>query len=292
MLTSQFLYNITNTYDRMQTQQNELATGKSLTVPSDNPLAVSQDMSIRQIVTETTGYQNTISAGLSWMNSTTSAMQNIISTLQSIQTDVISGLNSTNQSPAGLAGLTKDAQQLVGGIYQTLDTKQGTRYLFGGTTLNVTPSAAVQAGTASSQAISYQVSQNVSIQVNVSAADLMLQAPAGSADLKTTLSNILTDLKQGNTSAMTQDLADLQSNLNQVININADLGARTRRLTALQNQLTQYSTTMTNEKGVIEGANMAQVITQFQTDQTVYAAALKMGAQVLLPSLVSYLPNG
>jgi flagellar hook-associated protein 3 FlgL len=42
---------------------------------------------------------------------------------------------------------------------------------------------------------------------------------------------------------------------------------------------------------VIEDANEAKVITNFSTDQTVYEAALQMGAQILLPSLVNYLPS-
>lgn len=293
MLNSQFLYNITNIDQRMQTQENEISTGKTLTVPSDNPLGVSQDMSIRQIVAETTGYQSTIVAGMSWTNATAGSMQNIISSLQSLQSIVLSGSSTTSQSAAAKQALSDEAQQLQDGINQTLDMKQGTRYLFGGTQTNTRPSSAVQAGTASNAPISYQVSSGISIEVNVTANSIMLNKPTGASNnLRDTLTNIVNDLKSGSNSALTQDLSDLQDNLAQVINLNADLGARTQRLTALQSQLSQYATTMSNEKGVIEGADMAQAITQFQTDQTVYTAALKMGSQILLPSLVSYLPNG
>jgi flagellar hook-associated protein 3 FlgL len=65
-----------------------------------------------------------------------------------------------------------------------------------------------------------------------------------------------------------------------------------QRMTAIQTQMSQYTATLTNEKGVIEDANMAQVITQFNTDQISYQAALKMGSQILLPTLVSFLPSG
>jgi flagellar hook-associated protein 3 FlgL len=87
-------------------------------------------------------------------------------------------------------------------------------------------------------------------------------------------------------------LKNLQAGMSNVTNLNASLGATIQRVTALQNQMTQYATTMTNQKSTLEDANMAQVITQFSTDQTVYQSALKMGSEVLLPSLVSFLPNG
>ena len=132
---------------------------------------------------------------------------------------------------------------------------------------------------------------NTTIPVNVTASSLFLTTPSGaSSNLQQTLGNIVTDLQAGNTQGLQSDLADLSANLNNVVNANADLGTRINRLTALQNQMTQYSTTMTNQKGVIEDANMAKVITQFNTDQTVYTAALKMGAQILLPALVNFLP--
>lgn len=282
----------------MQGLENELSSGKILNQPSDNPTAVSQDMSIRQVLTETSGYQSTISSGLSWMKNTSGAIQNIISALQAIQTDVTAGLNGSNQSSGSFQALAADVQQIEAGINQTLDTKQGSRYLFGGTQSfgssgsPASPSAAVQSGTATGGAINYQVSQNISIQVNVTAVSIMLTPPSGSNNLKQTLSNIIQHLQSGNAAALSGDLSDLESNLNQVTNLNAGLGATIRQATALQSQLNQYATTMSNEKGVIEGADMAKVITQFQTDQTVYTAALKMGAQLLLPSLVNYLPNG
>jgi len=289
MMTQQFLSNITNDNQRMSQLEQELSTGKQLNSPSDNPLAVSQDMGIRAILSQTQGYQSTISAGLTWMNNTSGALQSMISGLQTIRTQVVEGLNGTSNTSAIQNALANSVQQLTAGIYQTLDSQQGNRYLFGGTQTGTAPTASLSGA---SGPLNYQVANNNTIQVNVTASSLFLTTPAGASNnLQQTLANIATNLQSpGNMSALQTDLKDLSANLNNVVNANADLGTRINRLTALQNQMTQYSTTMTNQKGVIEDANMAQVITQFNTDQTVYTAALKMGAQILLPTLVSFLP--
>lgn len=439
MLTQQFLYNLTNDSQNLQTLQNELSSGKTLNSPSDNPLAVSQDMAVRTTLSETSGYQNSISAGLSWMNNSSSALQSMISSLQSIQGNLLQAVDTSNQNASAINGIAQTTKQLVNQVYGVLDTKQGNRYLFSGTQTDssaatyvqsnpgsiydaaqnalMTPGTATTSGgvsqvqpagaitttisdpnhllpagtplqlvmtatsinaqgvigggalkivtagspsqtlfsgnlagassgssvtltntagqsisltmgkvfdaTASSgsgsysqtdsltpvsgqgQNLNYQVAQSVSMPVNVTAAALFQTIPqGGSATLQSTLSTLVsslntlsTDLSTGNSKDAQVQLANLKTassnlgaNLTQVVNANADLGARNQRLQALQNQMSQYTQTLKNQKSNLEDANMAQVITQISTDQNVYQAALKMGSEVLLPSLISFLP--
>lgn len=433
MMTQQFLYNITNQNQQMQTLENELSTGKSLNQPSDNPLGVSQDMAIRASLSETTSYLSTIQSGLSWMQNTSSALTQIGTALQSLQSTVLEGINSTSQNPSSLQALSQTAQQVSSAIYQELNAKQGDSYLFGGLQTTVAPSSTTSApfatvsttegsmsmisnsftttnssnmtdtgtpiattisdpsiilsqsqpyelqasesvnsagtvtsgtinlinpftgaliasgslaGTTSGSivtltavsgtsqltltlgnpvsivsgtsgsftitdilapssdiiagfslvsgatgSINFNVAPSVTVPTNVTA-DQIMQAGASGTDLQSTLKNISSDLLDGNTTALQSDLSDLQNNITNVTNISADVGSRIQQLTALQNQLTNYQSVLTNQKGVIQSANMAQVISQFNTDQTVYSAALKMGSEILLPSLISYLPNG
>ncbi|RIV20816.1 flagellin [Alicyclobacillaceae bacterium I2511] len=288
MLTQNFLYNITSTNQQMQKLENELSTGKTLNQPSDNPVAVAQDMAVRADLSQTTGYQSTINTALSWMNNTSSALQNIISALQGVQTDVTTAMNGTNQTPAGLTALGEDVAGLQHQVESVLDTQQGASYLFGGSN-NTAPQSGNYA--ISNGSIQYQIGSASTdlVTVNVTANQIM---NTGTSGLENTLNQIGSDLNSQNTANLSSDLQNLESNLNNVININAQVGANIQQATAMQNQLNQYATTMSNEKGVIEGANMAQVITQFQTDQTVYTAALQMGSYLLLPSLSNYLPNG
>lgn len=451
MLTQQFLYNLTNNSQRLQQLQNELSSGKVLNSPSDNPLAVSQDMAIRTTLQQTNSYQSTISSGLSWMKTTSSAVQTIISNLQTLQGNVLQGINATNQNPSALNGLAQTAQQLVNQVYSTLQTKAGNRYVFGGEQTQTDPSTyastntqaiqdafdtpgagtgssgvsssspaspiasslsdpnhllqpgvqyslklnatsvasngVVQAGTiqivdpsgntvanaaiSSSTApgatvtlsgtgsqkgqtlsltlgktfqlasgtttgtytqtdaltatngttsdLNLQVAPGVELPVNLRATSMLLTIPQGANQtLQSTLNDVVNNLNglskdaasiQSSSSSAAQlqtaqtdfqtrqanlqtDLANLTANTDNVTNLNAGLGARMQRLQALQQQMSQYSKTLSNQQSNLEDANMAQVITQFSTDQNVYQAALKMGAEVMLPSLISFLPNG
>ncbi len=299
MMTQQFLYNLTQDAQRMQNAQVQMSTGKVLNQPSDNPLAVSQVMSVNATLSQITANQSTISAGLTWMKNSSAAIQSIISQLQQVQGTVLQGLNAPSNSASGDAALSQTAKQLAEAVNQVLDSKQGNRYLFGGTATATAPSGYAGYGGAASappgatQPIAYTIMSGVQVNVNATAGAMFLTTSAGAtSDLQGTLQSIVTDLANGNHAALSQDLSNLNANLNQVVNINADLGTRIQRMTSAQNLMNQYSQRMTTQKGVIVDANMAQVITQFNTDQTVFQAALKMGAGILLPSLVSYLPNG
>ncbi|SIS50984.1 flagellin N-terminal helical domain-containing protein [Alicyclobacillus vulcanalis] len=316
MEQAQFLFNLENINTAMQKVQQQLSTGKTLNLPQDDPVAVSQDMSLTAEVSQVQAGLSTVSSALSWMNATQSAMQGMVSQLQQIQSNLEGALNGPNQSSGDLSGYSATVSQLVQGIYQIADETVGNRYLFGGqaddtapTTYLLSPGSSIpngagpsaSAGTnynpfddaqASPPNVNEQIAPGIQIRTTVTAYDIFLTTPqGGTRNLRDTLSAIQSDLQSGNTGALRQDLSDLQANLNQVINLNAALGSRIQRMTAAQNQMTQFQTNLTNLKGGIEGADMAQVMTQFSTDQVIYEAALQMGAQILLPSLINYLPS-
>ncbi|GMA64522.1 flagellar hook-associated protein FlgL [Alicyclobacillus fastidiosus] len=435
MLTQQFLYNLSNVNQQIAQDQEEMSTGKSLNQPSDNPLAVSQDMSIQTTLNQSNAYQSVISSGLSLMQNTSSAVQSIASALQSIQQNVNQGLNATSDNTSQLQSLAETTNELVQQIYNDVDVQQNNQYVLSGTQVNVPAStiasgnlisgnyydspgvataqgvtqsspsatiataisdpnglmqagqtyklvfnassiatngsinsgnitletsngqaiasAAISSGTqlgasitltststttsgsvtislgnvfqvqdnsvspgsfqqtdvitssvGTSSSINYQVAPNVNVPVNLTAVGLFhTVAPGGTQDLQTTLSQTVSDLsamasaaQSGDTSAysthlstLQNDLQNLIANTNQVTNMNAELGTRIQQMNNVQSQMTQYTQTLTNQQSNLVDADMASVITKFSTDQTVYQAALEMGAKVLLPSLVNYL---
>ena len=305
MISQQFLYDLTNLNTTMLNQENQISTGKTLNLPSDNPLGVSQDMMTSNLLSQTKLYTNTISQGLSWMQSTNSVMEEISQSLQSIQTDVMTALNTPNQSQAGKQALSASVQEYAQQIYTLLNTQQGDQYLFGGSASTTPPSISTTITSANdlgftlsssvglTGSLQYQVAQGVEISVNISAYDILATPLSGSTNnLQTALQQVGVDIASGTETNLQSDLQSIQSAMNNVTSLTSDLGARMQRMTALQTQMSQYTNVLTNQKGVIEDANMAQVITQFNSDQISYQAALKMGSQILLPSLVSYLPNG
>ncbi|MCY0893419.1 MAG: flagellar hook-associated protein FlgL [Acidibacillus sp.] len=446
MLTNQFLYNLSNINSQIQKDQNEMSTGKTLNMPQDNPLAVSQDMAISANLAQANTYQSVISSSLTWMNNSSSTVQSMTQGLQNIQQNILEALNSPNMNEDNIQALAETTQQMISQVYNTLNTKQGNEYLFGGTLtqtkpssyasttpitdsdiyvtpgtgtvsagvsqvtpsqpiastfsdgtppllqvgqtyslqinlndiaggnnptfsgkvtllnaqgesiaqatlptgtdmgteITLTPTSGTNSGTvgptitlggnifqASSgttngsyeqtdsltlissgaqQVVSNEVSSGVTMPTSLTAMQMFHQVPQGaSQDLQATLANTLSDLQgmatvlssnsQGASSAtmatyrsnLQNDLSNLQANTNQMTNDNAQLGSWIQGIQAVQTQMTTFTNNLSNQQANLQDANMAQVITQYSTDQTVYQSALQMGAQVLLPTLIQYL---
>lgn len=395
MLTGNFLYNLNQIQSMLAAAQEQMATGKALNKPSDNPLAVAQDMATITSINQAQSYHSTIQTGLTWMSTTNSVLQNVTSSLQSIRDVVLQALNTPDQTANAQAAFQQHLLQMINGVYQMMDTKQGDSYIFGGyatnqpvspyvstsqLTTNLTgssPTAPViatggsftivgtqgaaqipvasgatlqtveqainaetgqtgvkasltgttsstlvlsstQAGTSftlnggnvtlagggslaissaqvateptgAQESINYRVSASVTEKVNVTGVELFNQIPTGNnatQDLQNTLQSILNDI--GNASALKADLANLDANVNHIISVTTDLGARQSQLTTMQTQTENFISIMQNQQASLENANMAQVYTDYQNALTTYQAALKMGSQLLLPTLAQY----
>ena len=396
MITGNFLYNLNQIQSTLANAQEQMATGKVLNKPSDNPLAVAQDMATITSINQAQSYDSTIQTGLTWMNTTSSVLQNVTSSLQSIRNVVLQALNTPDQTANTQTTFQQHLLQMVDGVYQMMDTKQGDSYIFGGyatnqpvspyvstsqLTTNLTgssPTASViatggsftvvgsqgsaqisvasgatlqtveqainaetaqtgvtasltgttsstlvlspiQAGTSltmnsgnvtlvgggtlaissaqtavvptgAQQSINYRVSASVTEKVNVTGVELFNQIPPNSnatQDLHNTLQSILNDI--GNDSALKTDLNNLDANLNHIISVTTDLGARQSQLKTMQSQTENFIGIMQNQQASLENANMAQVYTDYQNALTTYQAALKMGSQLLLPTLAQYI---
>ncbi len=132
MMSQQFLYNLNQIQENLSTNQEQMSTGKVLNKPSDDPLAVSEDMATRTAISQANSYESTIQSGLTWMKSTDSAMQSMSSTLQSIRDLTLQAMNTPSQTPTAKAGVQQSIAQLINNLYQLVNTKQGNSFLFGG----------------------------------------------------------------------------------------------------------------------------------------------------------------
>jgi flagellar hook-associated protein 3 FlgL len=111
------------------------------------------------------------------------------------------------------------------------------------------------------------------------------------------LLNALRDIAQhlrGNTPAdidalRTTDLKRLDANLDGLSQVRAVVGATTNRLETAASRFDQVEGTTRAQLSETEDADMAQVLTDFSMQQSVYQAALKSGANIVQASLLDFL---
>lgn len=91
------------------------------------------------------------------------------------------------------------------------------------------------------------------------------------------------------TSLMQQDVAGIQSALNVVNNAVTTVGTQIQEVQQATQDLTNQSMTIQTAKAQIQGVDPAKVMLDLSTEQAALKAALQAGAQLIQPSLISFL---
>ncbi|GGJ11403.1 flagellar hook-associated protein 3 [Alicyclobacillus cellulosilyticus] len=298
----QYLSDLNSIMQTYQQLEQELSTGRKLNQPSDDPVAFDADILAQTQLAELSHWQSNASKALEQMRSTDATMQSLQDTLGKIRTQLVEVLNGTLRQK-DIAGVTSVVKQLVAAVAQNANTSDGEQYVFGGIQgktqlISVLGTGALQwVGGASTINQQLKIGQTETIGLGVDGNQLFNTAPAGTSNsLIATLNNIINHLNSaataGSAAAMQaalqnvgNDLNDLDANIDNVTAMRADLGGRMQRVQAVQTQLQQISNALTAQKGNAEDADLAKVISQLATQQTVYQAALVAGQRLILPTL-------
>ena len=113
--------------------QQEAATGKSLNQPSDNPSGTAEVLTLNAQLGRFQQYSSNISDGQSWLNTTDSTLGSVVTALDKVQTDVLSGANSSAQDPTSDQALSQEVLSIKQEILGLAGTTYNNRPIFSGT---------------------------------------------------------------------------------------------------------------------------------------------------------------
>ena len=110
-----------------------------------------------------------------------------------------------------------------------------------------------------------------------------------SANVFETLISIRDNLRAGNTAALTQDLRNLQSNLDRVTTALARVGAIQNRMDLIQNATEIYNVQLESLRSESVDADFADVTVNLNVALNALQGALNVGARVLQPTLLDFI---
>ncbi len=138
MLYNNFLSNLNNINSQLYNTQTQMATGKSINNLSDNPIALSQVLSLNDIQSRLTQYTSNINSANSVLSAQDTATSNISTLLQNSGSLIIQAANATNDS-ASNASIAQQLQAIEAEIKNSANTMFGGQYLFSGFLTNTAP---------------------------------------------------------------------------------------------------------------------------------------------------------
>ncbi|MFF2443265.1 flagellar hook-associated protein FlgL [Priestia megaterium] len=286
MLAANSLKQISNSYNKLETLQNQLSTGKKITRPSDDPVVATKGMAYRSNLSEVNQYKRNLTEAQSWFDSSESGLEQVNSILQRTKELVVQGLNGTNESDDRQA-IAREIEQLKLDYMQVGNTQVAGNYIFNGVNVGTAPISENASGMIESNInldpFSVEVSKGIQLRVNIHPENIFGQ---GAFDL---MNNVQTAFEQNDVNSLKDLSTQVDTQLSRLLAERSELGARSNRLELIENRLDSQEITATKMLSNNEDAEIEKIITDLTVQESVHRAALGVGAQIIQPTLLDFL---
>lgn len=328
MLTSNFLDNLTRSYDRLGQYQNQLDSGKKIARPSDNPVVAMNGILYRSDLKEIEQYQHNIGEVYVWMDNSDDVLDKTTQVLQRVRELTTQASNYTYEENQR-KDMAKEIEQLTDHIKDLFNTQIAGKYVFNGTDTTNPPVNRLDDGTyavsANNQTFNIEVLPGIQIGVNVTAAQMFpakmeyqdpdykpfitdpatgnnVPNPAPPEMKETTqLFDMLKRLKETLT---TRDpntgkpatgveigayLAELSAHMDHITAQRSELGARMNRIQMIEARLDQQEISANKMLSDNEDVEFEKVVMNLKIQESIHRAALSVGARIIQPTLMDFL---
>jgi flagellar hook-associated protein 3 FlgL len=311
MVSTRVLSDLQTRYQAMSKTQEQISTGRRVNQPSDDPMAAAQERLRTGELEGIKRSQDSVAGAQSWLAATETGLASITDILARANELAVQGANGT-LSQANRDSIAAEIDQLTKSAKDALNVKFGDAYIFSGTKSDVPPysPATGDAYQGDTGAVLREAGAGVTLQVNppvvprnatpagattALTAGAILGGGNAAADGRVldTLEALSAHLRGGTaadiTALQTTDLQNIKANQTAVSDARAMVGATTNRATAAQARLADLEDATNQSLDDLVGVDLAKALTDFTAQQTAYQASLKVGAQIIQPSLVDFL---
>ncbi|EPB5650860.1 flagellar hook-associated protein FlgL [Citrobacter braakii] len=231
----------------------QMATGKSILLPSDDPIAATRITQLNRQQSALDQYQTNIDSASAGMSQQESILDGVNNDLLAIRDDLLEAANGTNTAES-LSSLGQDIQSMTEAMVSALNYQdEDGHYVFGGTVNDQPPIVAVDAdGDGVTDSYTYQgnddhrqttVSNGVEVDTNVAVSDFF----GDSLDVLNTLTSLSKELQDPSVDpADPQVQSDIQNAIDTVDVASDALNASIATIGETQNTMSMLSSAQTD----------------------------------------------
>ncbi|WP_445001153.1 flagellar hook-associated protein FlgL [Halomonas mongoliensis] len=269
----------------------QIASGRRVVNPSDDPLAASRAVSVGQSIssveqfsTARVSVRNSLSQGESVLNSVSDSLTRAKTLLVQASSDTL--------SPVDRQSVAAELRGLREGLLGQANTTDGNgRYLFGGFKDSAPPFIKEEEG----EKITYEGDSNVRVQRVDGFREMPVSDPGDAIfgdifdTLQTAIEALEAEAQQVDHDSLRQAMRDLDASFDKVLTVRASMGARLNELDAIDtvagNRMLSYEQT----RSQLVDLDYAEAITEYSLRQVGLQAAQRAYVDVQGLSLFDYL---
>ncbi len=295
MLQTKASNELNRVWSRLQGLQTQIATGRRVSKPSDDPIAADRVMRVRSQQRATEQYQRNLNEAREFASASDTAITRLVAVADRVQTIAVQ-VADASYGPEARAGLAAELDGLLEEIIGLANTEYAGKRLFGGYQTRQEPFAGiygddgrltgvglVQRGTEGR--LQRQVGDNVLLTINLTPTDLFGE------DLKL-FSDIvaLRDAALSGDSERARSLVEpLAQDLDTLSLGQALVGGLLSRIDGIEEWLSHLEVELEASRSQYQDLDMAEAAMEYQKEQSILQAALSTTTNLMSMSLVNYL---
>lgn len=298
MMGEDFLIHLRRNMRNMQKAQNQLASGKLYSRPSDQPAMVSKAMMLESAVGNNTQYRRNMEDAYGWVETTDGALGQMGTSLIRLRELTIAAANGT-MGASEFKAIEAEVGQIIEGLASVGNTNFDGRYIFGGMKTTTPPFSVDQAAglltfNGDDGVLEREILTGVTIKMNITGKSIMgSEDSASPASLAGTLNRLVTGLKDPVSPERSQlggeILKQLDGQIDALLSLRTSNGATSNRLEAMMELNSSESLRLTELLSKTEDIDFAEKVMEFAMLENTYKASLSTGAKILQPTLLDYL---
>jgi flagellar hook-associated protein 3 FlgL len=290
-ITSDILTAISQAEMQQQKAVQEVATGKRVSVPSDDPAAAAALVQNLAQASQTDQYLQNTSSVEGLLQTGDSALSSVVTVLNQAIGLGVQGTTGT-LSASDRQAVAQQVQGIFNQVVQLANSSYQGNYIFAGTATTAPPfvidptqpSGVQYNGNAGANNV--EIANGRSIQINLPGSQVFQSA---GGDVMGSLQQLITALQTGNTTASGTATTQLRSALDSLSQQRVFYGNAINQLTSNQSFLQQEKVNLQTQQNGLVGIDTAQAATDLSQAEMAYNAGLAAAAKVLPPSLMDYL---
>lgn len=284
MLSNTVLKNIIASYGRLEKYELQLSSGKKVSKPSDDPIALERSLNMHELMKELDQHISNTEDAISWLNASDTALRNAVDLMHRVKELAVRGANGLN-SQNELNAIASEVDQILSQMVSLGNSTFGDRYIFSGHKTTSPPFDDSGGYSGDSGDICYEIEKGVSIAINLPGDSVFKD----STDVYASLIDLRDHLRAGDYVSVSEDIRQVDDSLSAITDALVRIGVKTNRLEFTLDRHLQGKVNLTKVLDSVENVDIEEVIMKLKMEENVYQASLLSGSTIMRTSLIDFL---
>ena len=286
MITKSLLSTINQNRESMHSIQESITTGKEVRHSSDDPIQFFRANRFRQSIKQNEQYLENIQNANSWLQATSSNLDSMLSHVMTLRERAVQGANDTFSAENRLQ-MASEIDHMLEDLVNIANESFLDKNLFSGTKTKIKSPFLFDGDSVDYQGntgkMNRRISENLTININVTGQDLL------DTDIFNAALSLRTALENDDTNEIENMIESIDLASEKMISLNTGIGSIKQQLDLAENRLETANLNLATFLSDTEDVDLASAITQYNSEELAYQAALQSTANILRLNIMNFL---